>query len=175
MGLVGNLLNTDHGHHDSRVNYCMFPPAWGIVTDSFYGVLANLIPDPFAYPVVLFAFDFLNWVFTFTAGTTLAVGIRVHSCTNKEYRDGNNIIRGSERRCRESQTAVSFFFFSCFLYLIKVLIALVIYFTGGELGEGTIYGGYGGHGGVSGGWRSRRRPRGPPPQMNKGGISISQV
>ncbi|CCH60796.1 hypothetical protein TBLA_0D02960 [Henningerozyma blattae CBS 6284] len=168
-GMIGNLLNTEHGHHSSRVNYCMFPPAWGLVSDSFYGILANLVPEPFAFPPILFAFDFLNFVFTFTAGTVLAVGIRTHSCTNKEYRRENYIIQGSERRCREAQACIAFFYFSMFLFLVKVLITLVTYFTGGELGQ-TGYGG--GYGGRSFGRRPRTRA---PPQMNKGGISISQV
>ena len=59
IGLISSLLNTQH-RHSSRVNYCMFACAYGIFTDSLYGVFANFI-EPLAWPLVLFTLDFLNF------------------------------------------------------------------------------------------------------------------
>ena len=45
--------------------------------------------------MILFVFDFLNFVFTFAAATAIAAGIRAHSCSNQDYLDDNNIAQGS--------------------------------------------------------------------------------
>lgn len=121
LGLVGSLLATQNAH-SSRVNYCMFAAAFAIVTDSFYGLLANFL-EPLAWPIILFVLDFLNFAFTFTAGTVLAVGIRTHSCTNQSYLDSNRITQGSTQRCRESQASVAFFYFSFFIFLAKMIMS----------------------------------------------------
>ncbi|QLL33010.1 hypothetical protein HG536_0D05320 [Torulaspora globosa] len=129
LGLIGDLLSTQVGH-SSRVNFCMFAAAFGIVTDSFYGILAN-IWEPFAWPIILFVLDFLNFVFTFTAATALAVGIRTHSCTNQAYLDSNRITQGSTSRCREAQASVAFFYFLFFIFLAKMIMSGIGVFTSG--------------------------------------------
>lgn len=123
LGLVGDLLSSQN-QHSSRVNFCMFAAAYAIVTDSFYGILAN-IWEAFAWPLVLFVLDFLNFAFTFSAATALAVGIRTHSCTNQAYLDSNNITQGSTQRCREAQATVAFFYFSFFIFLAKMIMSLI--------------------------------------------------
>ncbi|QLQ79882.1 hypothetical protein HG537_0C05300 [Torulaspora globosa] len=129
LGLIGDLLSTQT-QHSSRVNFCMFAAAFGIVTDSFYGILANLW-EPFAWPIILFVLDFLNFVFTFTAATALAVGIRTHSCTNQAYLDSNKITQGSTQRCREAQASVAFFYFLVFIFLAKMIMSGIGMFTNG--------------------------------------------
>ncbi|CCK68448.1 Nce102p KNAG_0A07950 [Huiozyma naganishii CBS 8797] len=133
MGLISALLNTQHGH-SSRINYCMFTAAYGITTDSFYGVVANFW-EPLSWPLLLGALDFLNFVFTLTAGCVLAVGIRAHSCKNVAYRNKNKIVQGSENRCRQAQAAVAFFFFSMAIFLAKFIMSLVNIFTNGPFGS----------------------------------------
>lgn len=121
LGLVGSLLATQSSH-SSRVNFCMFAAAFAMVTDSFYGLLANFL-EPLAWPIILFVLDFLNFAFTFTAGTVLAVATRTHSCTNTDYLDSNNITQGSTQRCRESQAVTAFFYFSFFIFLAKMILS----------------------------------------------------
>lgn len=135
LGLVGSLLSSQDTH-SSRVNYCMFAAAFAIVTDSFYGILANLW-EPFAWPIILFILDFLNFAFTFTAGTVLAVGIRTHSCTNQSYLDSNKITQGSTQRCRESQAVVAFFYFTFFIFLTKMILSGLSLLTNGPFASSS--------------------------------------
>ncbi|CCE62964.1 hypothetical protein TPHA_0D03280 [Tetrapisispora phaffii CBS 4417] len=134
LGLVGSLLATQN-QHSSRVNYCIFVPPFALVTDTFYGALANIWSTPLAWPIILFCFDFLNFAFTFTAGTVLAVGTRTHSCTNQSYLDSNNITQGSTDRCRKAQAATAFFYFSFFIFLAKLIMSSINLFTNGALGS----------------------------------------
>lgn len=133
IGLIAGLLNTTN-HNSSRINYCMFAAAYGITTDSLYGVFANFW-EPLSWPIILATLDFLNFVFMFTAGTVLAVGIRAHSCKNREYLDSNSITQGSENRCRMSQAAVAFFYFSMAIFLAKFIMNVVNAFTNGAFGS----------------------------------------
>ncbi|CAL9727544.1 non-classical export protein 2 [Monosporozyma unispora] len=133
MAFISTLLNTSN-HNSSRVNYCMFAVAYGITTDSFYGLIANFW-EPLAWPILLATLDFLNFAFMLTAGAVLAVGIRAHSCKNQGYRERNHIIQGSENRCRISQAAVAFFFFSMAIFLAKLIMNLINVFSNGAFGS----------------------------------------
>lgn len=135
LGLVSSLINTQ-SHHSSRVNFALFAAAYGITTDSLYGVVANFW-EPLAWPLILFILDFLNWVFTFTAGTALAVGIRAHSCNNQRYLLTNSITQGSETRCRSSQAAVAFFYFSMAIFLAKMIMSGIKMSTLGPFGTSS--------------------------------------
>lgn len=135
IGLVSALLNTQN-HHSSRVNYCMFAVAYAIATDSLYGVIANFW-EPLAWPIILFTLDFLNFVFTFTAGTVLAVGIRAHSCNNRSYVERNKITQGSQNRCRQSQAAVAFFYFSMAIFLAKTIMSGIRMVSEGLFGSSS--------------------------------------
>ncbi|EJS43636.1 YGR131W [Saccharomyces arboricola H-6] len=123
IGLISGLLGSQK-KNSSRVNFCMFTAAYGLLTDSFYGFLANFWSS-LIHPVILLVLDFLNFVFTFVAATALAVGIRCHSCKNKTYLEDNKITQGSSSRCHQSQAAVAFFYFSCFLFLVKLIVSVV--------------------------------------------------
>lgn len=131
MGMVGKLIAGQHRPHSSRVNYCMFAAPFAIVSDSFYSVPANLFPSPFAWPIILFFFDFLNFAFTFSAATALAVGIRTHSCTNRRYLDENKITQSSTERCRLAQAIVAFYYFSFFIFLGQLCYSTLLLFTNG--------------------------------------------
>lgn len=159
LGLIGSLLQSQ-AFHSSRVNYCMFVPPFALVTDTFYGILANIWSQPFAWPIILFVFDFLNFVFTFTAGTVLAVGTRTHSCSNQSYLDSNKITQGSKQRCREAQASTAFFYFSFFIFLAKLIMSSMNLMSNGAIG----FSGFGSR---------RRRNNVVAPQL--GGPNISQV
>lgn len=133
LGLVSSLLATQY-YSNSRTNFAIFVPAFGLVTDSFYGILANIWSSPFAWPILLFVFDFLNAVFTFAGATALAVGVRTHSCTNQNYLDTNNIVQGSTDRCRKSQASISFLYFSFFIFLAKLIMSGINLLSNGALG-----------------------------------------
>lgn len=135
LGLISSLINTQ-SHHSSRVNFCLFAAAYGIFTDSVYGIAANFY-EPLSWPLILFILDFLNWVFTFTAATALAVGIRAHSCNNRRYVLTNNITQGSETRCRSSQAAVAFFYFSMAIFLAKMILSAIKMATVGPFGTSS--------------------------------------
>ncbi|XBW34590.1 hypothetical protein QEN19_000153 [Hanseniaspora menglaensis] len=132
LGLTGSLIHgSDNGNH-SRVNFALFAAIFGLVFDSVYALFANFFTF-FTWPILLFALDFLNFVFTFAAATALAVGIRVHSCTNQSYLDGNSIIQGSEDRCRKSQASVAFLYFSFFIFAAKLVFDAINLTSSGSL------------------------------------------
>ncbi|CCC70840.1 hypothetical protein NCAS_0F03560 [Naumovozyma castellii] len=137
IAFISTLLSTQN-HGSSRVNYCMFAAAFGLLTDSFFGMAANLIDFLSSWPIILFVFDFLNFVFTFTAGTVLAVGIRCHSCNNRRYLESNKIIQGSGIRCRVSQAAVAFFYFAAFVFLAKMIMSAISMASNGAFGSGSF-------------------------------------
>ena len=133
IGLASSLINT-RKRHSARVNFCLFAAAYGIATDSLYGIFANFF-EPLAWPLVLFVLDFLNFVFTFTAGTVLAVGIRAHSCNNKRYLERETkIVQGSGTRCRQAQALVAFFYFSMAIFLAKMIMSIVSVVSNGAFG-----------------------------------------
>ncbi|KAL6930338.1 related to Non-classical export protein 2 [Hanseniaspora guilliermondii] len=132
LGLTGSLIHgSDNGNH-SRVNFALFASVFGLVFDSIYGLVANFL-SVLTWPIALFCLDFLNFVFTFAAATALAVGIRVHSCTDKSYLDGNSIINGSEDRCRKSQASVAFLYFSFFIFLAKLVFDIINMMSSGSI------------------------------------------
>lgn len=135
LGLVSALINTQK-HHVSRVNYCMFTAAYGIATDSLYGVFANFF-DPLAWPFILTILDFLNFAFTFSAGTVMAVGIRTHSCKNQSYLDNNSINQGSENRCRMAQCYTAFIYFSMAIFLTKLVMSTINMFQNGAFANSS--------------------------------------
>ncbi|CCC70150.1 hypothetical protein NCAS_0E00800 [Naumovozyma castellii] len=123
IGLNSALLNTKT-HNNSRINYCMFTCAYCLTTDSIYGIFANFF-DILALPALCFCLDFLNFAFTFVAGTVLATGIRAHSCKSEHYVNSNKITQGFKNRCRESQALVAFFYFSMAIFLAKLIMSTI--------------------------------------------------
>lgn len=135
LGLVSALINTQK-HHVSRVNYCMFAAAYGIATDSLYGVFANFW-DPLAWPFVLTTLDFLNFAFTFSAGTVMAVGTRTHSCSNETYLNKNSITQGSGNRCRMAQAYTAFIYFSMAIFFFKMIMSAINMFQNGAFSNNS--------------------------------------
>ena len=135
MAFVSALLNTQN-ENSGRVNYCMFTAAFGLTTDSFYGIAANFW-EPLTWPLVLVCLDFLNFAFTFSAGTVIAVGIRAHSCKNESYRSGNKIIQGDENRCRITQALVAFLYFSMFIFIVKLTMSIITLIQNGAFSSAT--------------------------------------
>lgn len=133
LGLTGSLAATTNWQSNPQVNFGVFAAAFGILFSSIYGLLAYGIAA-LAWPVILFIFDFLNTVFTFAAATAIAAGIRVHSCSNQDYLDGNNITQGLSGRCRKSQASVAFLYFSFFIFLASSV------FSGISIGKGGLFG-----------------------------------
>lgn len=158
LGLVSALINTQE-HHVSRVNYCMFTAAYAIATDSVYGIFANFW-EPLAWPMVLATLDFLNFAFTFSAGTVMAVGTRTHSCSNQSYLDANSIIQGSGNRCRMAQCYTAFIYFSMAIFLAKLIMSGINVMQNGAFSNPSF--------------SARRRRRGGAANV-QGIPSISQV
>lgn len=136
LGLTASLAATTVTQNNPQVNFAIFAAAWGILTSSFYGVLAYFVAAA-AWPVILALFDFLNLVFTFAAATAVAAGIRVHSCTNQHYLDNNNINQGSTGRCRKAQASVAFLYISFFIFLASGAFSLISVFKGGLFGSSS--------------------------------------
>lgn len=119
LGLTGSLIS-GQDDSNSRVNFALFASVFGLITSTIYGALAQVF-QPLAWPVLSITLEFLNVVFTFAAATALAVGIRVHSCSNDHYLDTNAITEGSSDRCRKAQCATAFLFFSFFTFLVSFI------------------------------------------------------
>ncbi|KAI5952558.1 NCE102 [Candida jiufengensis] len=136
LGLTGSLAATTYTQHNPQINFGVFAAAFGILTSSLYGIFAFFI-SAFAWPVILFVFDFLNFVFTFAAATAIAAGIRVHSCSNQDYLDDNNITQGSSGRCRKAQASVAFLYFSTFIFIASGIFSLIGLFKGGLFGSSS--------------------------------------
>ncbi|CAH2350801.1 non-classical export protein 102 [[Candida] railenensis] len=132
LGLTGSLVA--QGNNNPQVNFAVFAAAFAILTSSFYGILAYIF-EAFAWPVVLATFDFLNLVFTFAAATAVAAGIRVHSCSNQDYLDGNKITQGSSGRCRKAQASTAFLYFSFFIFLASLIFSVISLSRGGLFGR----------------------------------------
>ncbi|EGW31412.1 uncharacterized protein SPAPADRAFT_140470 [Spathaspora passalidarum NRRL Y-27907] len=133
LGLTGSLSATTVDGQNPQVNFAVFAAAFGLLTSSIYGVFAYFI-NAFAWPVILFVFDFLNFVFCFAAATAIAAGIRVHSCSNEDYVDNNKITQGSSGRCRKAQASVAFLYFSTFIFLASGIFSAISLFQGGLFG-----------------------------------------
>ncbi|ESW96526.1 hypothetical protein HPODL_05365 [Ogataea parapolymorpha DL-1] len=132
LGLTGSLAATaDHGN--PQVNFCVFAAAFGVLTSTFYGILAFFISF-LSSPLFLAIWDFLNFVFTFAGATALAVAIRCHSCSNQSYLDSNTVTQGSKDRCRKAQASVAFLYFSFFVFLFSLVISTLSILKNGFLG-----------------------------------------
>ncbi|KAH3681867.1 hypothetical protein WICPIJ_007173 [Wickerhamomyces pijperi] len=123
LGLTGSLIQSQDPTN-SRVNFALFAAVFGLVTDSFYGVAAYFV-EALAWPLILLTFNFLNFVFTLSAGSALAAGLRVHSCNNEEYLLSNNVAQGSTDRCRKGQASTAFLFFSMALFIGSLAVQAI--------------------------------------------------
>jgi hypothetical protein len=121
LGLTASLAATTVTRHNPQVSFCVFAAAWGILSSSFYGVVAFFVAF-LASPLFLAIFDFMNFVFTFAGATALAVAIRTHSCSNQVYLDENKVTQGSKDRCRKAQASVAFLYFSVFVFLFSLIM-----------------------------------------------------
>lgn len=124
LGLTGSLAATTRTQSNPQVNFAVFAAAWAILTSSIYGTLAFFI-QALAWPVILAAFDILNFIFTFAAATAIAANIKAKSCTNQEYLDDNTINQGSTQRCRKAQASVAFLYFSTFIFIAASIFSFV--------------------------------------------------
>jgi len=79
-------------------------------------------------------FDFLNLIFTFAAATAIAAAIHVHSCSNSDYVNGNNVTQGSSGRCKKAQGSVAFLYFSFFIFLVSGVFSTLSILKGGLFG-----------------------------------------
>ncbi|ODV87359.1 hypothetical protein CANARDRAFT_194073 [[Candida] arabinofermentans NRRL YB-2248] len=135
LGLTGSLAATAD-NHNPQVNFAVFAAAFGLLTSTFYGVLAFFVSF-LASPLFLAIWDFLNFVFTFAAGTALAVAIRCHSCHNQSYLDSNAVTQGSTDRCRKGQASVAFLYFSFFIFLFSLVMSSLSILKNGLLGSSS--------------------------------------
>lgn len=132
LGLSASLIATQDNSH-SRVNMALFASIFGLVFSSFYAVFATFI-SVFAWPAIMVSVDFLNFVFTFSAATALAVGIGAKSCTNQTHIEENAIIEDSKSRCRKAQATVAFLYFSFFIFLVNLGFSVFSLVNGGAFG-----------------------------------------
>ncbi|KAK9323736.1 membrane-associating domain-containing protein [Lipomyces orientalis] len=129
LGLTGSLIH-DQAFSVSQVNFMMFASVFGLVFGAFYGFIALFLAGV-AYPFAVAVVDFLVTVFTFAAGTALAVVLRVHSCSNDAYVASNKVAQGSSDRCRKAQADTAFMFFAFGVALTSLILALVSGFSHG--------------------------------------------
>lgn len=121
LGLTASLAATTVTRHNPQVSFCVFACAWGILSSTFYGVVAFFVSF-LASPILLAILDFMNFVFTFAGATALAVATRTHSCSNQDYLDANKVTQGSKDRCRKAQASTAFLYFSVFVFLFSLIM-----------------------------------------------------
>merc|ERR1712111_287047 len=60
------------------------------------------------HPILPLVLNVLNAIFWFVGGVATAAYLNVHSCSNADYYNSNNVAGGSEKKCREAQAFASF-------------------------------------------------------------------
>lgn len=135
LGLTGSLAGTTVTQSNLQVNFGIFASVFGLLTSSFYGVLAFFF-DAFAWPIILATFDLLNTLFTFAAATAIADAIHVHSCSNRDYLDDNRVCQGSKARCHKAQASTAFLYFSFFVFLTSSVLSIVAILRDGAFSVG---------------------------------------
>lgn len=124
LGLTASLAATTVTRHNPQVSFCVFACAWGILSSAFYGVVAFFVSF-LASPILLAILDFMNFVFTFSGATALAVATRTHSCSNQDYLDSNKVTQGSKDRCRKAQASTAFLYFAVFVFLFSLIMQVM--------------------------------------------------
>merc|ERR1712000_338481 len=74
---------------------------------------------PAIIPLVL---NILNTIFWFVGGVATAAYLNVHSCSNADYYNSNNVAGGSEKKCREAQASTAFLWFGFASFLASTVI-----------------------------------------------------
>merc|ERR1711897_120185 len=64
----------------------------------------------------------LNAIFWFVGGVATAAYLNVHSCSNSDYYNSNNVAGGSEKKCREAQASTAFLWFGFASFLASTVI-----------------------------------------------------
>merc|ERR1712108_27118 len=60
------------------------------------------------HPILPLVLNILNTIFWFVGGVATAAYLNVHSCSNADYYNSNNVAGGSEKKCREAQASTAF-------------------------------------------------------------------
>merc|ERR1711904_320122 len=60
------------------------------------------------HPILPLVLNVLNAIFWFVGGVATAAYLNVHSCSNSDYYNSNNVAGGSEKKCREAQASTAF-------------------------------------------------------------------
>ena len=82
MGLIGNMIDDAYSGSASTVNYCLFVPAFTLLT-LFYLIPATFSEKIMLHPSIMFIIDLLNAIFTFCAAIALPSKLHAHSCDNR--------------------------------------------------------------------------------------------
>ncbi|KAF3932116.1 hypothetical protein ABW20_dc0107159 [Dactylellina cionopaga] len=113
------------GGSPSQVNFALFASIFSFLT-GFY-TLFSVFSDA-AHVLVLFILDGFNTLFTFAAGTALAVRLGIHSCGNMPYVTSNPITNGSldpSARCHEAQALTAFTWFLFAAYVASTIFSFL--------------------------------------------------
>ncbi|KAF2001840.1 hypothetical protein P154DRAFT_432160 [Amniculicola lignicola CBS 123094] len=124
--LIGNMIATAFAGNSSMVNYCMFAAVFALLTLLY--LLPTAVMERFSFPMFNMAFDGLNVLFWFVAAVALPAYLGVHSCSNVAYTRTNHITNGSpntEKRCREAQASVAFFWFGWVAFVASLALSII--------------------------------------------------
>merc|ERR1719359_812416 len=58
----------------------------------------------------------------FVGGVATAAYLNVHSCSNADYYNSNNVAGGSEKKCREAQASTAFLWFGFASFLASTVV-----------------------------------------------------
>ncbi|KAI9784298.1 MAG: hypothetical protein M1839_002359 [Geoglossum umbratile] len=125
LALVGNMIHEATHGNPSVVNYQIFVGAFSSLSLIFLiaSVKFEGLRDAKLAVVIL---DWLNTLFFFAGGVSLATKLGVHSCSNQAYLKHNHVTNGAgnmTKRCHEAQAATAFLWFGFVAYLASAVLS----------------------------------------------------
>ncbi|KAI6809082.1 hypothetical protein KC332_g12013 [Hortaea werneckii] len=119
MALTGNFIAS--GGSSAMINYDLFCSVFGMLCLFF--LLPASIKEAWAmHPIIPLVLNILNTIFWFVGGVATAAYLNVHSCSNSDYYNSNNVAGGSEKKCREAQASTAFLWFGFASFLASTVI-----------------------------------------------------
>ncbi|RMY80253.1 hypothetical protein D0862_12818 [Hortaea werneckii] len=119
MALTGNFIAS--GGSSAMINYDLFCSVFGMLCLFF--LLPASIKEAWAmHPIIPLVLNILNTIFWFVGGVATAAYLNVHSCSNADYYNSNNVAGGSEKKCREAQASTAFLWFGFASFLASTVI-----------------------------------------------------
>jgi len=117
--LVGNMIAST-GSGPSIINYDLFAAIFAML--SLIYLIAATFSEGLGFAPVLLGLDIANTIWLFIGAVATAAYLHTGSCGDQGYMDGNRVIRGSSKRCKESKASTVFLFLAFFTFLVSAVL-----------------------------------------------------